>query len=250
MKTNNLLIAVVTLILAALPGRAQGFDNAKLNRFLDELLANNQAMGALTIALDGKVVYFKAVGFGEIAGAERKPLTAASRFRIGSITKMYTAVLIFQLAEEKKLSLSDTLDKYVPQIPNASKITLAQILGHRSGIHNVFGDPAQEPWSPQEPISKEDLLARTARGTPDFEPDTQHRYSNSGYTVLGFVIEKVTGKSYGDALKERITSRIGLNDTSENRFEITTGVTLEFDVENRQMTLKRPQGDRVFTKEQ
>lgn len=212
MKTKTLFATLASLVLISLV-HAQALDQTKLDRFLDRLQEKNQAMGELTMVRDGVPVYDHAFGFGQMNGGTKQPLTAASRFRIGSITKMFTAVVIYQLADEKRLSLADTLDKFVPQIPNAPKITLAQILGHRSGIHNVFGDPAQAPWAPNEPISKADLLARIAKGPPDFEPDTRHLYSNSGYSVLGYVIEKVTGKAYEDVVKERIISRVGLNDT-------------------------------------
>jgi CubicO group peptidase (beta-lactamase class C family) len=212
MKTKILLPALASLVLFS-SVHAQPVDKAKLDRFLDRLLEKNQAMGELTVVRDGELIYDHAFGFSQIKGGVKEPLTAASRFRIGSITKMFTAVIIYQLAEEKRLNLADKLDRFVPQVPNASKITLAHILGHRSGIHNVFGDPAQQPWPPDQPISKADLLVRIAKGPPDFEPDTMHRYSNSGYSVLGFVIEKATGKAYEEVVEERIVSRIGLKDT-------------------------------------
>src|SRR2546428_5512783 len=94
-------------------------------------------MGSLTIAKDGIVLYTRAIGYSQINGTEKKPLAAANRLRIGSITKMFTAMMILQLVEEGKLKLTDTLDKFFPQIPNAQKITIAQILSHRSGIPNV-----------------------------------------------------------------------------------------------------------------
>jgi CubicO group peptidase (beta-lactamase class C family) len=136
-------------------------------------------------------------------------LTAASRFRIGSITKMFTASMILQLVEEGKLELSDSLARFFPQIPNAGKITIAQILNHRSGIPNVVPQRRE----PGTPMTKYEMLRLVASGTPLFEPDTQHSYSNSGYFLLGLILERVTGKSYAEVLEERITSRIGLTDT-------------------------------------
>jgi D-alanyl-D-alanine carboxypeptidase len=212
MKSKILFATLASLALFSTV-HAQAVDQAKLDRFLDRLLEKNQAMGELTMVRNGEIIYDHAFGFGQMNDGVKQPLTPASRFRIGSITKMFTAILIHQLADEKRLNLADKLDQFVPQIPNAPKITIAHILGHRSGIHNVFGDPAQEPWPPDQPISKADLLVRLAKGPPDFEPGTAHRYSNSGYSVLGFVIEKVTGKTYEDVVKERIISRVGLNDT-------------------------------------
>jgi len=117
-------------------GYAQTLDKAKLDQFFDRLAEKNKAMGSLTIAKDGNVLYTRAIGYSRISGTEKKPSTAANRYRIGSITKMFTAAMILQLVEEGKLKLTDTLDKFFPQIPNAQKITIAQILAHRSGIHD------------------------------------------------------------------------------------------------------------------
>lgn len=229
MKIRTLLTTILTLTLLA-ACHAQTLDQAKLDQFFDRLATRNQAMGSLVIAKEGKVVYSRAIGYGEINGAEKKPLTAASRFRIGSITKMFTAVIIFQLAEEKKLSLSDTLDQYLPQIPNAPKITIAQILQHRSGIPNVFGGSVPEPWPKTDPITPKQTLERIAKSKPDFEPDTKSQYSNTGYTVLGLIIEKITGKSYREAVQARIASRIGLNDTyvATSAIDVTKGETLAY----------------------
>ena len=166
-------------------------------------------MGSLALAKDGNVVYSRSFGYSQIDGTEKKPLTAATKYRIASITKTFTAVMIFQLVEEGKLKLTDTLDKFFPQIPNAARITIGQILAHRSGIHNLEADGS---WGKQ-PRTKDEVVARIAQGQPDFEPDARHLYSNAGYVLLGYIVEKVGGKPYQEALKERITSRIGLKDT-------------------------------------
>lgn len=205
------LVAIFLALFASLQG--QTFDPAKLDAFLDRLGEKNQAMGSLTIAQDGKIIYAHSMGFALIDGTQKKPLDAATRFKIGSIAKMYTAAMIYQLAEENKLKLTDTLSTYFPQIQNAQTITLSQILGHRSGIHDSLLDPNLRTTPRTEPITREEVLALIAKGTPDFEPGSQHRYSNSGYAVLGLILEKITGQSYGEALRERITSRIGLSDT-------------------------------------
>src|SRR5919201_952825 len=118
-------------------------------------------------------------GYAQINAAEKKPLTAANRFRIASITKMFTAVMILQLVEEGKLKLTDTLDKFFPQVPNAKKITIEQMLWHRSGIPNVRRD--QATWKPGASVTKDEILALIVKGTPEFEPDTKNSYSNSGY---------------------------------------------------------------------
>jgi CubicO group peptidase (beta-lactamase class C family) len=204
----------ILLIFVSLPaGSAQTIDRAKLDQFFDRLAEKNKAMGSLTIAKDGKPLYTRAIGYGQISAAEKKQLTGASRFRIGSITKMFTAAIVLRLVEEKKLKLTDTLDKFFPQIANANKITIAHILSHRSGIHDSLIDRNLRPVSRTEPITKEQRLALIGQGKPDFEPGTKHQYSNSGYVVLGFIVEKVTGKPYEESLRKSITSKIGLADT-------------------------------------
>src|SRR5829696_3720109 len=194
------------LLTFALSGAvsAQTPDKAKLDRFFDRLAEKNKAMGSLAIAKDGKVLYSRAIGYSRINGSERKPATTASRYRVGSITKMFTAAMIFQFVEEGKLKLSDTLDKFFPQIPNAGKITIAHILAHRSGIHDFIKEPDFRAWS-MSPRTKDETLAFIARGTPDFGPGEKRSYSNAAYVLLGFVVEKLEGKPYQDVLKKRIT---------------------------------------------
>ena len=210
MKIKVILATLLTLAFFTV-AHAQTLDKAKLDQFFDRLAEKNKAMGSLTIAKDGNVLYTRAIGYSQINGTEKKPLTAATRYRIGSITKMFTAVMLLQLVEEGKLKLTGTFDKFFPQIPNAQKITIAQILAHRSGIHDIFLDRNLRPSSKTNPLPKDELLTLIAKGKPDFEPDAKHSYSNSGYTLLGLILEKLTAKPYGEALKERITSKIGLN---------------------------------------
>src|SRR5215467_1718402 len=208
MKIEIRFAAWLTLALCT-AGQAQTLDQAKLDQFLDRLAEKNKGMGSLALAKDGKVIYNHSFGYRQINGNEKKPLTAETKYRIASITKMYTSVMIFQLVEEKKLRLADTLDKFFPQIPNAARITIGQMLTHRSGIHDMEADGS---WGKQA-RTREEIVARIAQGQPDFEPDAMHRYSNAGYILLGYIVEKVGGKPYQEALKERITSKVGLKDT-------------------------------------
>ena len=204
----HLLVAVLVL-LWSVGGYAQTLDTAKLDQLFDRLLEKNKGMGGLTVARDAQVIYSRSFGYSVIDDTQKKPLTADTKYRIASITKTYTAVMIFQLVEEGRLKLSDTLDKFFPQIPNASRITIAQILHHRSGIPDIEPDGAFG----RRPRTRDEIVARIAQGKPNFEPDTRHRYSNTGYILLGFMVEKVDGKSYADALRDRITSRLGLENT-------------------------------------
>jgi CubicO group peptidase (beta-lactamase class C family) len=208
MKTRIVLVGAFAVALLA-AGSAQTLDKAKIDQFLDRLAAKNKGMGSVTVAKNGNVLYSHSFGYSYVNGTEKKPASAATRYRIASITKMYTAVMIFQLVEERKLTLGDTLDRFFPQIPNATRITIGQLLNHRSGIHDIEPDGS---WGMQA-RTKDEVVARIAQGKPDFEPDAKHQYSNAGYVLLGQIIEKVAGKPYQDALKERISSKVGLNDT-------------------------------------
>jgi CubicO group peptidase (beta-lactamase class C family) len=227
MRAKILFANLLTLALFA-PGYAQTLDKAKLDQFFDRLIEKNKAMGSLVIAKDGKVLYTRAIGYSQINGADKKPLTAANRFRIASITKTFTAVMILQLVEEGKLKLTDTLDNFFPEVPNAQKITILQILSHRSGIPNVRRD--QATWKPGEPVTKNEILALIVKGIPEFEPGTKNSYSNSGYFLLGLILEKLTGKSYEQGLEERINSKIGLKDTyiATGRIDVNKGEALTY----------------------
>jgi D-alanyl-D-alanine carboxypeptidase len=209
MRTTTAVFALLFVALLGSGSAQQAVDKDKLDRFLDRLAEKNKAMGSLTIARDGDVLYSHGFGYSHVNGAEKKPATPATKYRIASITKPYTAVMVLQLVEEGKLQLGDTLDRFFPQIPNAKTITIGHILGHRSGLPGLAPDGS---WGKQ-PRTKDEIVARIAQGQPHFEPGAKHQYSNEGYILLGHVIEKAGGKPYQDALKERITAKIGAKDT-------------------------------------
>lgn len=209
-KALTTILLLCALIFTA--AHAQTPDKSKLDQFLNRLTEKNKAMGSLTVTKDGNIFYSRAIGYSQINGTEKKPVSETTRYRIGSITKMFTAAMIFQLVEENKLKLSDTLDKFFPQIPNAQKITLAQMLGHRSGIFNVTENPDFRSFKTQAK-TRDEMVAIIAKAKPAFEPGEKAQYSNSNYVLLGYIVEKAGGRSYEDALKQRITSKIGLRDT-------------------------------------
>lgn len=187
---------------------AQLTDKTKLDQFFDRLLEKNKGMGSIAIAKDGKILYSHSFGYSEVTETKKTPLTDQTKYRIASITKMYTAVMIFQLIEEGKLKLTDRLDRFFPQIPNASKITIGQILSHRSGIPDMPPD-----GTGMQPRTEEERVAEIARLSPAFEPGSKHLYSNSGYVLLGYIVEKAGGQPYPQALRERIVSKLGLQHT-------------------------------------
>ena len=191
---------------------SQNMNKPKLDSLFNILAEKNKAMGSLTISKNGTVLYSKTIGYSFISGKEKIPSTNITKYRIGSISKMFTATMILQLMEEGKIKLSTTLDTYFPTIPNAEKITINNLLNHRSGIHNFTDDANYVQWMTQ-PKTPEEMLAIIAKNKVDFEPNAKFSYSNSNYVLLGYIIEKITKQSYSKNLKARITSKIGLANT-------------------------------------
>jgi CubicO group peptidase (beta-lactamase class C family) len=218
MKRRISSALLISLALCTAGYAQNAFDKAKLDQFFDRLSEKNKAMGSLVVAKDGKSVYTRAIGYSQITPTGKKPIDAATRFRIGSITKMFTAVMILQLAEEGKLKLTDTLDKSFPHVPNASKISIADVLSHRSGIHGISSMPEYRGLREKGATPAELLAMLEKAGPSDFEPGSKFVYTNENYLLLGMVIEKLTGKTYQENLSKRITSKIALKDTYESRW--------------------------------
>jgi len=198
--------------IASLSLSAQDINKAKLDSLFDRLAEKDKAIMSVAIAKNGKVIYTKATGFSDIDGNKKIPVSVNSKYRTGSITKVFTGVILFQLIDEGKLSLDDKLDHYLPTIPNASKITIGQMLTHKSGIHSITSDSEYMNYYTSGK-TKEQLLDLISKTTPDFEPGSNTSYSNSAFILLGMIAEKITGKTYPVLVKERIVSKLGLTDT-------------------------------------
>lgn len=191
---------------------AKDLNKEKLDSLFDILSSNNKAMGSISIFKAGAPIYSKAFGFAYKSEAMKTYSTTLTKYRIGSISKMFTSTLAFQLIEEGKLSLIETLDKYFPQIPNAKKITISNLLNHHSGIHNFTDDKEYQDWM-ESPKSRDEMIEVISKAGSDFEPNAKAEYSNSNYVLLGYIIEKITGQTYAQALKDRIVDKIGLTNT-------------------------------------
>jgi D-alanyl-D-alanine carboxypeptidase len=191
---------------------AQSVNKAKLDSLFDILAAKDKSMGSVAISQNGNIVYQRAIGYSAIFGTKNIPADQQTRYRIGSITKMFTGTMIFQLIQEGKLKLDTKLSVYYPQIPNADKITIGNLLNHHSGLHNFTNDPRIATYM-YTPVTEEFMLSNLAAGKPDFEPGAKAEYSNTNFILLGYIIQKLTHKTYAEALKQRITARLGLKDT-------------------------------------
>ena len=191
---------------------AQNLNKAKLDSLFDALSNHQKSMISVAISKNGKLVYENAVGYRLINDQQKIPATADTRYRIGSITKMFTGTMIFQLIEAGKLSLDTKLDIYFPQIPNAAQITIAQMLSHHSGIHNFTVDSNYTLYH-VKPQTEVQMLEKMRHFKPDFEPGSSFAYSNSNFLLLGYVLEKIYNKPYSEILKEKILVPAGLKNT-------------------------------------
>ncbi|MBC2845374.1 serine hydrolase domain-containing protein [Winogradskyella flava] len=196
------------LLCNALNLNAQNFN--QLDELLTVLETNNKLMGAMTITKGGVEVYNKAVGYADVDGKIKN--ATETKFRIGSITKAFTAVMIFQLVDEGKLTLGTPLSQFYPKIPNASNITIAQMLSHSSGLFNITNDPKFGDWM-LEKSTKQQMLSRIKAYELDFTPGEDIAYSNTNYLLLGYIAEDLDKKNYAEILKARITDKIGLKST-------------------------------------
>jgi D-alanyl-D-alanine carboxypeptidase len=227
LKISSVLLATLLLFNSSNSLCAQTFDSAKLNRFFNRLAEKNKAMGSLAILKDNSVLYTRSIGYSRVDETEKQPSTVATRYRVGSVTKMFTAAMIFQLVDEGKLQLTDKLAKYFPTVMNADKISIENILAHKSGIHDISED-RDFRTARLSGLTKDQLLALIEKSMPDFEPGTKYAYSNTGYQLLGMLVEKLTGNAYEKELNKRITAKVGLSNTYAGSPNIDTGKNESF----------------------
>jgi D-alanyl-D-alanine carboxypeptidase len=189
---------------------AQNFDKGKLDQYFQTLAENQKMMGSVTLSHEGKVVYQKAFGFADVAA--NVPATSATKYRVGSITKMFTSALILKATEEGKISLDQKIDKFFPEIENASDISISHLLNHRSGIQSITSRTDYFTWNTQNK-SRKGLYDIIKEGGSDFEPDSKADYSNSNYVLLTWILEDIYLQPYPDLLKKHITGPLQLDDT-------------------------------------
>lgn len=213
MSNHSSKVVILTIVFMTFTMlSAVEFNKAKLDSLFNLLETNTKAMGSIAVSHKGEVVYSRALGYRLIREKQKVASDVFTKYRIGSITKMFTAVMVFQLIEEGKLTLDTKLDRFFPKVPDAGKITIANMLSHRSGIYSFTEDPKYPKWC-TKPTTHKHMLKRIQASKPVFAPDSRTEYSNSNYLLLGYIVEDLCNKSYSEALQERILARIGLTDT-------------------------------------
>jgi D-alanyl-D-alanine carboxypeptidase len=212
MKAIVLGVAANCILAAASFAETQADPAKELNSYFDNLVAENKLSGVVLVAKDGVTIASKAAGIANKAA--NAPIDLNTKFNLGSMNKMFTAVAIAQLAQAGKLSFMDTVGKHLPDYPNkevADRVTVHQLLTHTSGMGMYWNEKFKEQReklltvAAHLPLFASDPLA--------FAPGEKFQYSNAGYMLLGAIIEKVSGQDYHSYVQEHVYKPAGMNDT-------------------------------------
>jgi CubicO group peptidase (beta-lactamase class C family) len=220
------------------------FSDAEIAKRVDaaiaQVIARPEAAGlSVAVARGDKIVVERGAGLAELA-VNRKA-DAATEFRIGSVTKQFTAAAVMKLVEQGKIGLDAPLSKYLPDFDTGGRtVTIRQLLNHASGIPNYTAQPGFGAIVAKADLTSQDVL-KLVTGVPfDFEPGKGWRYSNTNYYLLGLIIEKVSGRSYADFLKQALFKPLGLTRTGYDSGDDTVadralGYSVEFSTNARRL---------------
>ena len=219
MHTKKVVLYIITFILLlasiSIPQSKTDKIDELLNRYLEYRLFNGSAL----VADNGKVIFKKGYG---LANMEWDiPNSYDTKFRLGSITKQFTSMLIIQLVEKNKIKLEDKITDYLTYYRKdiGDKVTIEMLLTHTSGIPSYTNQPDFFEKTSKKYYAPDDFIKEYCSGDLEFEPGTKFNYNNSGYFILGGIIEHITGKTYEEALLENIIKPLGLSETGYDNFE-------------------------------
>ncbi len=182
----------------------------KLDLVYDQFEKFNKGFFTVAVQKEGKEVYFRTVGYSDYEN--EKKADENTKYRIASISKVFTSVLVFKAIEEGKLKQNTKVSQYFPNIENAKDITISNLLQHTSGIKNIAELKNYESFK-TKPVTKSELLAAIEKLPSDFPPGMSYHYSNTGFSVLAFILEKVYNQDFEQILQEKITSPLGMKNT-------------------------------------
>jgi len=218
--SKKLFVGASILLASALVGYsvyARYFSlSAKLDRYVQSYVDVQSFSGTILVAQNGKILLCK--GYGMANYEHNVPNAPDTKFYLASVGKQFTAMGILKLVQLGKLGLEDTVSKFFPDYPRGKGITVYQLLTHTAGIpdylnNSVKTDDPVFQLLLMQPGDTNKTMALFKDRPLEFEPESQYRYSNSGYVLLAAIIEKVSGKSYEQWLKETIFTPLGMNDT-------------------------------------
>ena len=204
-------LTAISIICGAVVHLAAAGDlQSKVDALFEGNIGKDTPGAAVLTARDGKILLEKGYGLAQIDG--QVPITCDTRFRIGSITKQFTAAAILKLQEQGRLSTSDPISMYIQDWPKGREVTLRHLLNHSSGIHNYTSKPGFQ--TNVAVATTLDALIESFKYDPyDFNPGDKFHYSNSGYVLLGHIIEKVTGETYASYLRRTLFEPLGMTNT-------------------------------------
>jgi len=222
-RTHNLRQQVMRHIYAAamlagpLASTASAQDTRALVRYVDSVataaVTEHRTAGvSVAVVKNGRPVLAKGYGFADLENDV--PANAETVYRIGSVTKQFTSAAIMRLMEQGKLSLDDTLQKFLPNVPaQGNRVTVRHLLNHSSGIKSYTSLGPKWGRVMRLDIAPDSMVALFANELFDFKPGDAYRYNNSGYFLLGMIIEKLSGKKYGQYLQDEFFTPLGLKST-------------------------------------
>ncbi|MEG1592489.1 serine hydrolase domain-containing protein [Chryseobacterium sp.] len=199
---KKIVLLLILNVFGFLSAQNQDYKKS-IDSVLNYFHKNNGFSGSVLLQKNGETIY---------KGEFNTFTDHSDKYRVGSITKIFTAIMTFQLIEEGKLSLDTKLSQYYPEVKNADKITIGNLLNHTSGIYNYL------EWkdyyiSKKKKFSKKEMLDLINQGKSEFKPGKDCTYSNSNYILLGYIIEDITKKSFKENVDERVINKIGLKNT-------------------------------------
>jgi CubicO group peptidase (beta-lactamase class C family) len=213
----RLVLTLLSVIILHAPAFAQN-KARQIDKLVSLYHKYQQFNGSALVTENGKVIYKK--GFGLANMEWNIPNEPDTKFRLGSITKQFTATLILQLVEQGKIKLDGRVSNYLPDYrkDTGAKMTIHHLLSHTSGVPNYTAAPGFFENVSRNPFKVDDFVKQYASGDLEFEPGAKFNYSNSGYFLLGAIIEKVTGKPYEQVLKEKILDPLGMKNTGYDHY--------------------------------
>ena len=213
--TRILILLLFALLLTVVFCQSASLEEndpaTRIDARLKSILKDDQPGAAVIVVRDGKTIFRRGYGLADVEN--QLPVKPEHVFRLGSITKQFTAVGIMMLKEEGKLKLDDLITKYLPDYPlKGRKVTIRHLLTHTSGIQSYTGMRAWVPLMIKD-MTVEEIINIFKDQPFNFEPGEQYLYNNSGYFLLGAIIEKTSGKSYEDFIQERIFTPLGMSNS-------------------------------------
>jgi len=206
---KNLIITTSFVLLSAFCV-AQKLNTKKLDSLFQILEQNDKFMGSLAVSQNGNSIYENTIGFRNLEDSIKS--NRNTKYRIGSISKMFTATLILKAVEENKLNLDQSLKDFYPEVVNSGMITIKSLLNHSSGIHDFTRNEDYLKWN-QIKQPKDKMIQRIASYTSDFTPNSESEYSNSNFVLLTYILEDVYKKPFRKLLKEKIIDPLKLENT-------------------------------------